>query len=653
MRSIRRSMTVYLLVILAATLGAVGWIVHHRTIRSLKAQSAVFEQSLAAREAAAEARQHNRYEDRCREEREQVDQALRLEARGLADVMQREYFVRYSAELKRYREIYSMLQPGFGPNPFAQTLWVGVGNNGEAFWNPHKFPTQLFRSYVANLPIPEECLQQVDAPNERSDFFQINTAGGRAWYSKSLEGRNLPFDPRGLESTTLYAEEASNAVLSHSGEPVRRVVLRTPLFNSPPSQQPGPRPPPRPGTPDRGSGGKGSGGWPPFNPPPPPVPTPDSLPKLYIQVARPQSKIDEAFTRFSLERDAELEKSLGEIRYDRDRFFSQIQHEERQLDIVILGGVLAAFLALAIGGPLLIGRSLKPVGELSLAVSAVSEKDFNLPHDGKGLPSELAPIHARLTQTLDLLRRAFAREKQSVADISHELRTPIASLLATIDVSLRKPRSPDQYRSTLEECRIIAKQLGQLVERIMILASLDAGNARTLTVRTDAADLAAACAALLRPLALAHGLTLTLDAEGPLELDTDPDKLREVLVNLLHNAIEYNAPGGTIELNAWAEGEAIIMEVKDTGIGMTPEVQEKIFERFYRADAARSSTGVHAGLGLAIVKEYVERLNGTIVVTSAPGVGTTFRVTLPAALEDAVTDSGMTRRLPVAAPLVS
>src|SRR5581483_6041761 len=101
--------------------------------------------------------------------------------------------------------------------------------------------------------------------------------------------------------------------------------------------------------------------------------------------------------------------------------------------------------------------------------------------------------------------------------------------------------------------------------------------------------------------------------------------------NLLHNAVEYNQPNGTIELTGRRDNGSVVFEVRDTGIGMTAEVRDKIFERFYRADASRHATGVHAGLGLAIVKEYIARLNGTITVESEPGAGSTFRVTLPAA----------------------
>jgi len=118
--------------------------------------------------------------------------------------------------------------------------------------------------------------------------------------------------------------------------------------------------------------------------------------------------------------------------------------------------------------------------------------------------------------------------------------------------------------------------------------------------------------------------------DRPIGLKTDPDKLREVIMNLLHNAVEYNRAGGRVELAARHADGQVHFEVRDTGIGMSSEVRERIFERFFRADSSRHATGVHAGLGLAIVKEYVERLGGTIHVESMPDMGTTFRVSFPA-----------------------
>jgi signal transduction histidine kinase len=350
----------------------------------------------------------------------------------------------------------------------------------------------------------------------------------------------------------------------------------------------------------------------------PPLRGPDLVLRVIVHVARPYSELDTRLVAERQERDDQIASVREETRGARAQLRARL---------ILIGS--GTFAALVLGGWFIVARGLAPLRILSDAVSRVSEKDFRLPVVPAQLGHELAPIHARLTQTLTLLQRAFAREKQAVADISHELRTPIAALLATIDVALRKPRTPDQYRSTLEECRLISKQLGQLVERIMTLASLDAGNDHTASARTDAIELAGGCAAVIRPLAAANNITVTTHFADELVLETDAAKLREVLMNLLHNAVEYNKPGGTIDLTARPDGASAVFEVRDTGIGMAADVQDKIFERFYRADSSRQATGVHAGLGLAIVREYVARLGGSITVESQPGVGTTFRVALP------------------------
>jgi len=616
-------MTVYMLVLLAATLGVVWVVIDQVTARAL-----------AAREAAGADKINGAYQERCRNERERIDQALLQQAKDLGNAMHLHADQWFRAEYSKFAIQATTAQlifgpapaPGLSPNLMTNVAWTAFGYDRP---QPNRPPPawwfgSIYRSYFASLPLPEEYIRHVDDEDGNSDFFQINTQAGREWISKSLGGRKIPFehtefdtrstDPtRPSESRSLIDWTIGYTTLGPDQERVRRVLYKAPS----PRRLPGGGGRFGPPLPPRSLLGTwaASGGL-----PPPPAPNAESLPRLYIQCARPQSQIDAAMTRFAEERDTELANLAAEIGDAR---------RSLRFDITTIGFV--AFLAVLVGGPLLVGRGLRPVGKLSDAVSRVSEKDFRLPHDGSNLSVELVPIHARLIQTLDLLQRAFAREKQAVADISHELRTPIAALMATIDVALRKQRTPEQYRTALEECRLISKQLGQLVERIMTLASLDAGNDRTQITRVDAAELAASCAAVIRPLAAANSITVDLSVEGPLETDTDVAKLREVLMNLLHNAVEYNRPGGVIELSAWQEGLNVIFEIRDTGIGIPPEVKHRIFERFFRADPSRHATGIHAGLGLAIVKEYVERLSGTIAVESTPGVGSVFRVTIPAA----------------------
>jgi signal transduction histidine kinase len=293
--------------------------------------------------------------------------------------------------------------------------------------------------------------------------------------------------------------------------------------------------------------------------------------------------------------------------------------------------VLGTFAGTTVGGLVLVGLGLAPLRRLTDAVSRVSPKNFRLPFGPREtLPSELEPIRDRLQQTLDELRKAFEREKQASADISHELRTPVASLMTVIEVALRKPRSAEEYRQTLEDCRATARQMRHLVERIMALARLDAGSDRLRPREVDVGELVHDCAALVKPLAGERGLELRVHCPKPVTWTTDPDKLREVLVNLLHNAIQYNRPAGAIDVSAQADGRWLDVQVHDTGVGIAPEAFEHIFERFYRADASRHADDLHAGLGLSIVKGYVGLLGGTISVESRVGQGSTFRVRLPA-----------------------
>jgi heavy metal sensor kinase len=311
-------------------------------------------------------------------------------------------------------------------------------------------------------------------------------------------------------------------------------------------------------------------------------------------------------------------------------------HQRNRLVVISL----VTFAATVLGTFVLVWLGLLPLRRVSDAVSKVSVRDFQLHLGGQPLPQELRPIVERLTGTLELLKRAFAREKQATADISHELRTPLAALLTTTELALRKPRSPEQYREFFEDCRLSAQQMNHIVERLLTLARLDAGVDRLRPQPVDLAELAHQCAAVVRPLAEARGLHLSVyppatsaeqRGEGAARMLGDPDKLREVLNNLLHNAIQYNRPEGRIDLKVARDNGHMRLEVQDTGIGIAPEARERIFERFYRADPSRNADDLHAGLGLAIVKEYIDLMGGTIAVESAEGQGSTFRVELPVA----------------------
>jgi signal transduction histidine kinase len=364
-----------------------------------------------------------------------------------------------------------------------------------------------------------------------------------------------------------------------------------------------------------------------------PAPAPAGAPpRPNYQVPRPAIIIQCAASL------ADLDETLEPFREQRDEDLARLREEtvaslaQQRAWLLVISALTFAATVLGCFG--LVWLGLLPLQRLTQAVSEISPRNFTLSLGQEPLPAELQPIADRLAVTLDQLRRAFAREKQATADISHELRTPLAALLTTIELALRRNRPAEQYREMLQDCHRSATHMHQIVERLLTLARLDAGVDRLRARSVDVGDLAEQCATAVRPLAEAKGLRLSVvngcpAAEAEPVLKTDPDKLREVLNNLLHNAIQYNRPAGRIDLVVGRDHNQVRFEVRDTGIGIEPEARERIFERFYRADPSRACDGMNAGLGLAIVKEYVGLMGGHISVESAPGQGSTFRVELP------------------------
>lgn len=601
MRSTQSLLIAYFLTLLAFGLG-IGAILADRVVAEV----------LAERERAASEAIGLRLAERIKSEREKFDDQLLTHARVIGRVARTEYFPQSDAETRQFQKqlipIYfvgmgpmhglwsSVWQSGIQPPPPRRGTGPGAAGQQTApslYWS-------LVRSYFSNLQLNELFLKRIDTDDRTNEYVQINGPfSSRISRSENLiaAGYSLPFDRRTFDR--ILDDWHHNDVILPGGERGRRVIFKTPLpllaFGRFP--QPQPR--------NRNDN----------NPNPPPI---DPLQVIYIHVARSTSELEHRIASYQEDTQHDIEALHTETR-------STIRRVR-----VILGIIgCATFVACLIGSSWLIRKGLTPLNQLSDAVSQVTERDFSLPIDRNNLSTELQPIYERITQTLEQLRAAFEREKQAVADISHELRTPVASLLATIEVAMRKPRSPEQYQNILADCRIITKQLSHLVEKVMTLAFLDAGQSKFSITMVDSSEIAKQCVKMIQPLAESHGLSLTTDIEDSIQFETDADKLREILMNLLHNAVEYNRPNGTIHIRLSSDPQSAIFEISDTGIGMTSEVKSKIFERFYRADASRTATGVHAGLGLAIVKEYVGRMGGTIEVSSEPNVGTTFRVRLP------------------------
>jgi heavy metal sensor kinase len=592
MRSIRLSLVVYFLLLLGGVLAAVSGLVYRTSAEALQGKEVSTRKLLTTQ-----------YEDRCKEIRERFDQQLKDRARTLAA----------SAKVltkNNYESLNSLGVLGAALSPSGHLftpLWAHEGMS-EKF---DRFVAQRYRPFI-RIDRAEEILALV-ADKQQRDFFQTYRANGQpVQSSESLKDTpGLTLDEKMLKAD--YLEEILDEVDLRPGLHLRRVTLKVVVPKQQLTFRPwppmrGPKPPP-PRT-----------GREPVEPVVPPKETSidRSFPVLFVQYAIDTSKLDADLEKAR----AEYQEGLAELKAGSEADLTALASHLQWIALI-------AFAAGVVGGWWLIRLGLASLQRLSDAVSQVSERDFSLKVDSQRLPRELSPIAERLTRTLDQLKRAFAREKQAAADISHDLRTPLAALTTNIDLALRKPRSPEEYRELFEDCRLSAQQMSQLVERLLALARLDAGVDRLRTREVDAASLAEQCAAMVRPLAEVRGISLSVRHPGPTCLNTDPDKLREVLTNLLHNAIEYNKPNGTIELAVARDNGDLRLDVMDTGIGIAPAAREHIFERFYRADPSRQADGLHAGLGLAIVKGYIELMGGSIGVDSTEGEGTTFHVSLP------------------------
>jgi heavy metal sensor kinase len=586
MRSIRLSLAVYFLALLALALGAASLLIYRHAEQTLEDKRASTAKLLRAQCERQEA-----------EKSEQFDRALDDQAQTLA------MLVAQFSDPRLYG--LGLLSAVQGPYGYVTApLWANECTRSRLYG-------ELWRMAAREIKLKDsDRLRSVDG--QVAEFFQIDSDWGSRYLSKSLQGKKLPLDTVAFAPDRVLHSEHDRVRLA-SGLEVRRVVQKMPAPVSVPWAGPV-------GDRDRGH----SRGVPrPDGPRPegPPLADAPPRPSIYIQCACPASRLEATLTELRDHRDGEL------ARLDEETAASLAGLRNRLLLMNVL-----TYAAAALGCLLLVWLGLAPLRRLSDAVSRVTPQDLRLPFAQKRLPVELRPIVGRLNETLEQLRRAFAREKQATADISHELRTPLAALMTTIDLALRKPRSGEEYRDFLEGCRESAEQIHRAVERLLTLARLDAGVVVLNVHPVDAAQLAEQCAAVVRPLAEARGLRLSVHRDGPALLNADPDKLREVVTNLLHNAVQYNRPDGAIDLSVGRQNGHLEVEVRDTGIGISADARAHIFERFYRADPARGGDdGLHAGLGLAIVKELIDLMGGTIDVESQEGRGSTFRVRLPAA----------------------
>ncbi len=286
------------------------------------------------------------------------------------------------------------------------------------------------------------------------------------------------------------------------------------------------------------------------------------------------------------------------------------------------------FLFSLVGGGWLIARAIRPIELISTAADRIAEGDLTQRIRIGNDQSELGRLAATLNQTFSRLEDAFAQQQRFTADAAHELRTPLTVLLTQVQTALARERSAEDYRDTLECCQRSAQRMRRLLESLLQLARLDAREEPVQNEPFDLASVATECLEHLRPMALEQGVALQLEAL-PASAHGDTGRMGQVVTNLLTNALQHTPQGGSVSVRTGKEGGSAFVEVSDTGHGIAANDLPHIFERFYRADKARSGSSGRTGLGLSIARAIVEAHGGGITVTSESGKGSTFKVCLP------------------------
>jgi heavy metal sensor kinase len=299
------------------------------------------------------------------------------------------------------------------------------------------------------------------------------------------------------------------------------------------------------------------------------------------------------------------------------------------LFLTLLIGTPVVLIVAALGGFVLMSRPLRPVVTLTEQAERVGRQNL-----GERLPvlrsgDELERLSLALNRMIDRLEDTVAHNRRFSADASHELRTPLTIIRGELEVLLQTTMLPPSLAEGIASALEESNRMSHIVESLMTISRLEGGSEQMAMAPVELASVVTATLDHMSLLAEEKQIRLTCDTSSPVYVTGDPMRLRQVVVNLLDNAIKYTAGGGNVTMSVAAEAGLAVLEVSDTGIGIPPDALPLVFERFFRADKARSRESGGSGLGLAIVKSICTAHYGAVSVSSVEGRGTKFRVELP------------------------
>ena len=293
--------------------------------------------------------------------------------------------------------------------------------------------------------------------------------------------------------------------------------------------------------------------------------------------------------------------------------------------LALLGSISAGLLLSVLLGAFLVQRALAPVEQITRTASSIGESsDLSRRVGYAGPVDEIGRLAMTFDQMIERLHRFFQSQKNFVADASHELRTPLTVIRGNVDL-LERNMSEEDRRESLRAIKAESNRMSKIVSDLLLLAEIESGQIEPAE-RIALKGLVLDEAKRAQPLAGNHKI-ITGRLED-ISITGDAYRLKQLLSNLVNNAIKYTPEGGTITLSLFREGEWACLEVSDTGIGIPPEHLPHMFDRFYRVDKARSRAGGGTGLGLAIVKGIAEQHGGKVSVVSELGKGSTFTALL-------------------------
>ncbi len=309
---------------------------------------------------------------------------------------------------------------------------------------------------------------------------------------------------------------------------------------------------------------------------------------------------------------------IAQDRSSDERFRKQF----RALLALVLGlGVIAsALVAITVTR-----RGLRPLGQMRRALERVRPAHLNERIDPERWPSELRPLAASFDDMLGRLEDSFTRLSQFSADLAHELRTPIGNMLGEAQVALTRDRRPEEYRAVIESAAAECERLSGIIDNLLFLARAESAEQQ---VNRSVFNGRAALEKIKSFYEVsAEDRQITITCEGQADIFADPLLFNRAIGNLIENSLRFTPEGGEIQISLSHNESGSTISVRDSGSGIAPEHLPRVFDRFYRGDASRSSAGT--GLGLALVKSIVDLHGGSATIESAVGRGTTVTLTFP------------------------